>query len=177
MLNHLQGKWLPLCGALAVLALDQLTKFWVTSLIPVGGLGFTWGGDFFWLVHSRNTGILLSLGAAWPEWARITVFSVVPGLLLAAGAWYFWQETRLVRLQRWGLALLLAGGLGNETDRLFRPEGVVDFLSFNLYGWFGWQRFATFNLADLAMTVGVLLVLASWLKPFRPHQNNQGEAP
>jgi signal peptidase II len=55
---------------------------------------------------------------------------------------------------------ILGGGLGNLIDRIFRPEGVVDYLSFKFYGMFGLERFPAFNVADSSIVVsGILLVI------------------
>ena len=56
-----------------------------------------------------------------------------------------------------GLALVASGALGNLLDRVRSPRGVVDFIDLGVGGW----RFWTFNLADMAIVAGaVLLVLA-----------------
>ena len=51
--------------------------------------------------------------------------------------------------------------MGNLIDRIFRPEGVVDFLSFSLFGIFGFERFPTFNIADMSITIGAALLIIS----------------
>ncbi|MBA3258748.1 MAG: signal peptidase II [Gemmatimonadales bacterium] len=56
-----------------------------------------------------------------------------------------------------GLALIAAGALGNLIDRLRSPRGVVDFIDVGVGGW----RFWTFNIADMAITFGaIVLVIA-----------------
>lgn len=56
-----------------------------------------------------------------------------------------------------GLALIAAGALGNLIDRLRSPRGVVDFIDVGVGGW----RFWTFNIADMAITLGaIVLVIA-----------------
>jgi signal peptidase II len=58
----------------------------------------------------------------------------------------------------------VGGGLGNVIDRIFRSEGVVDFLSFKFYGLFGFERWPTFNVADSSVVVcAVLLVISTIL--------------
>jgi signal peptidase II len=46
-------------------------------------------------------------------------------------------------------------------DRIFRPQGVVDFLSFKFYGLFGYERWPTFNLADASVVVCAVLLVVS----------------
>jgi len=151
----------PLLAAVLVVVLDQFTKALVASAIPVGTVAWAWGNDFFWLVHQRNTGVAFSLGNGLPEVVRKGLFILVPLAVLGFLAVYSWRDKTLTLLQRWGLGLILGGGLGNIIDRVFRPDGVVDFLSFRLYGFLGMERFATFNVADSAVTVGGACIVLS----------------
>jgi signal peptidase II len=151
----------PLAAAALIVAADQFTKALVLSSIPVGTVAWSWGNDFFWLVHQRNTGVAFSLGNGLPEGIRHGLFIVVPLVVLAALAVYAWRDKTLSTLQRWGLGCILGGGLGNIIDRIFRPDGVVDFLSFRLYGFLGMERFATFNVADSGVSVGGALIVLS----------------
>jgi signal peptidase II len=155
------ARFWPLFAAGIVVALDQFTKALVTSAIPLGTVAWTWGNDFFWLVHQRNTGVAFSLGNGLPEGVRHVLFIVLPLAVLAFLAVYAWRDKSLSVLQRWGLGLILGGGVGNIIDRIFRPDGVVDFLSVRLYGFLGMERFATFNVADSGVTVGGALIVLS----------------
>jgi signal peptidase II len=103
------------------------------------------------------------MGDGLPEGVRKVVFIAVPVLILGAIGVYTWMDKTLTGLQRWALGFILGGGLGNIIDRIFRPDGVVDFLSFKFYGFLGMDRFATFNLADSAVTVGGALFVLSLL--------------
>ena len=67
------------------------------------------------------------------------------------------------RLSRWGVALLLAGILGNLTDRLLHGH-VVDFL---LFHWREWS-YPAFNVADSAITVGAALLIIDSFRARRP---------
>jgi signal peptidase II len=57
----------------------------------------------------------------------------------------------------------VGGGIGNLIDRILRPQGVVDFISVNMYGFLGMERFATFNIADSAITIGEILLILGFL--------------
>lgn len=156
----------PLIAALAIIVADQFTKALVIANIPLNTVSFTWGNDFFWLVHQRNTGVAFSLGNGLPDGLRQVLFVVVPLGVLVGLAVYSWKDTSLSGLQRWALGFILGGGLGNIIDRAFPPggvDGVVDFLSFRLYGFLGMERFATFNVADSAVTVGGAFIVLSLL--------------
>ncbi|WP_461252145.1 signal peptidase II, partial [Treponema sp. R8-4-B8] len=64
-------------------------------------------------------------------------------------------------IQRWALAGIIGGGIGNIIDRIFRSDGVVDFISVNIYGLLGMQRWPTFNIADSSVVVGCILLLVT----------------
>lgn len=114
------------------------------------------------LSYAENSGGFLSLGDALPDWARTAVFTVATGVfLLALGAiaWRSgWQRWRTV-----ALSLFVAGGLSNWVDRL--ADGtVVDFLNVGIGG----VRTGIFNVADMAIMAGVMLLLfVEWKSPRR----------
>ncbi len=162
----LVARIVPLGVAVVVIALDQWTKALVMASIPLGTVGWNWGDDFFELTHQRNTGVAFSLGTGLPEPFRSLGFILLPLVAMVVLAIFAWRDKSLTWLQRWGLGLILGGGLGNLIDRIFPPggiKGVVDFLSFKFYGLFWMDRFATFNIADSGVTIGVGLILLSLL--------------
>lgn len=150
------GRLLAPAVVLAVVALDQLTKAWAVVALADGPVEVI--GSTVELRLGRNTGGAFSLFQGMAP--ILAVLATVVAVLLvrairgAAGA------------DRWtvlGLALVLAGALGNLGDRVFRSPGflrgaVVDFVSVG-----SWP---TFNVADAAITVGaILLVLRAWRRP------------
>jgi len=105
------------------------------------------------LEYAENTGAFLSLGASLPGHLRALLFVggtslIVLGLLVAMARG--WQGSAASSL---GLALLAGGAVGNLIDRLAHGV-VVDFVSVGL----GAFRTGIFNLADVAITLGVVLV-------------------
>ena len=139
-------------GAVIVLA-DVLTKYLVVARLtghpPVRLLG-----GLVYLTLTRNGGAAFSLGT------HLTfVFPLVTVLVVG---WIGWLARRL-RSVPWAVALglVLGGALGNLGDRLFRAPGflvghVVDFISvFSPDG----HYFAIFNVADSALTCGVVLAI------------------
>ena len=149
--------------AAVIIVIDQISKALVASHIPIGTVGWSWGGDFFYLMHQRNTGVAFSLGNALPEAFRHILFIAIPVVVLVALGVYIWRDRALTSWQRWGLGLIMGGGLGNILDRVFRPGGVVDFLSFKFYGFLGMDRFATFNFADSCITVGGAIIILTFI--------------
>lgn len=156
----MKTRLLPLMLTLGIVMLDQITKALVVAAIPLRGIGAQFGGDFLRIIHVRNPGIAFSLGAGSPDAIRFAVFIIVPLAVLAALLIYLLRGTGLSGLQRWVLAGILGGGLGNLVDRILRPEGVVDFVDVKFYGLFGLERWPTFNVADSSVVVcGILLAI------------------
>lgn len=151
-----------LLSAVVVLA-DQLTKFAITATIKPGHIGWHAFGDFFWLVHQRNSGAAFSMGDGLPESLRILVMILIPLALMIALCIFYFLTDELSLLQRWALCGIVGGGVGNIMDRVFRPDGVVDFLSVKFYGLFGLERWPTFNVADSSVVVcAIILVVAGF---------------
>ncbi len=146
-----------------IIILDQITKYLVGAYIKQGTIGWTAFGDFFWLVHQQNTGAAFSMGDSLPEALRIGILILVPLALVVALIIYYFKTDELTLVQRWAVGGIVGGGIGNLIDRILRPEGVIDFLSFKFYGLFGLERWPTFNVADSSLVVfGILLVVAGF---------------
>jgi signal peptidase II len=106
----------------------------------------------------RNPGGFLSAGARLPETARTHIFSLGTAILLVCVGLGL---VRRLRAGGWGfgLALVWAGGVANLADRL-ASGSVVDFLNVGL----GSLRTGIFNVADVAITLGLaLVVVETWL--------------
>ncbi len=157
-------KRFPFLLTLAVILADQLTKWLITVLIPINGMGISLFGDFLRIIHARNTAIAFSIGTSMPQGLKIIFFSVVPLVVLGFIAFYLVKNDTLTRLQRWAACGILGGGAGNLLDRIFRPLGVVDFLDVKFYGLFGLDRWPTFNVADAAIVVCGILLVISFMK-------------
>ncbi|PKL25212.1 MAG: signal peptidase II [Spirochaetae bacterium HGW-Spirochaetae-3] len=156
----------PFALTLAILVADQVTKAAVVASIRPGRIAWNALGDFFWLVHQKNTGAAFSMGDGLAEPLRVAILIVVPLALMIALCVYYFKTDELTPVQRWALCGIIGGGVGNIIDRIARPEGVVDFLSFKFYGLFGLERWPTFNVADSAVVLcGVLLVVAGFFIP------------
>ena len=147
--------WLAL--AALVLVLDQLTKWLVVVQFPLG-YSEAWT-SFFNLVRVHNPGAafsFLSNAGGWQRW-----FFTVLGL--GAAAFMMWLLIRHSnqRLFAFALSMLLGGAVGNVIDRLVHGH-VIDFLDFHwdfLAPLFHGGHFPAFNLADSAITLGVICLL------------------
>ena len=140
--------WLGLSGL--IIALDQLTKLWVVSLLKLGqSIELT---SFFNLVFVFNPGAafsFLSDAGGWQRWFFIVLALAVSGWLTLLIRQH--QSERLLPL---AAALILGGALGNVIDRV-RFGAVVDFLDVHVAGW----HWPAFNVADSAISVGVVLLV------------------
>ena len=160
-----KDRLLPLILTGIIILLDQITKYSIVKNWPRIG---TWikdvfDNDFLWIVHVRNPVIAFSLGANVPEAIRPVIFIVFPLLVLGFLIWYYIKTDELTCLQRWAAAGIIGGGLGNIIDRIFRPDGVVDFISVKIYGLFGWERWPVFNIADSSVVVCCILLFVTIL--------------
>jgi signal peptidase II len=107
------------------------------------------------LAYVQNTGGFLSLGADLPDAARVSVFIVATGILLLVLVGYGIR----FRWRGWaafGLALFVAGGVSNWVDRVLHGS-VIDFINIGV----GPLRTGVFNVADVAIMIGVGIVLMS----------------
>jgi signal peptidase II len=87
--------------------------------------------------------------------------------------YYFFAGKDITQGQRWILAAIMGGGLGNQVDRYFRPDGVIDFIDFKFYGIFGFERWPVFNLADSSVVVAGIALLISYLVTGVKEKNEQ----
>ena len=109
------------------------------------------------LQYVENPGAFLSLGADLPHTVRFLVFVVGAGAVLAAGLAFAVRSNHLGRWQKAAVLLAVGGGIGNLIDRVAHGA-VVDFVSLGI----GPLRTGIFNLADVAITGGLALLLAGW---------------
>jgi signal peptidase II len=151
----------PFALSIAIIALDQISKALVAAFVTPGTIAFSAFGDFFWIVRQQNLGMAFSLLDRLPEFSRGLVLIVLPLILVAAVLVFYFASSEPTAFQRWVLCGIVGGGIGNVIDRIFRPQGVVDFLSFKFYGLFGYERWPTFNLADASVVVCAVLLVVS----------------
>ena len=129
---------------LGAVALDQWTKWLVVENIPLYGWVEFWPGVLSW-TYTKNT------GAAWSmlegqRWLFILIFAVLTVLLLLE---YFKFRMPFTAFERWLVAAIYAGGLGNIIDRV-RLGYVVDMIHTDF------MDFPVFNVADCFITCGCI---------------------
>ncbi len=149
--------WAAYAFALVVIVLDQLTKVWVLgsadvsdpALIPAGYRFAEVVPGILNITMVRNTGVSFGLfGGGEARWA-LSIFSVLVAIGLA-----WWATTATRRTLIAAIGLVIGGAIGNAIDRI-QYGYVVDFIDFSATGVFPW----VFNVADSAITAGVLLLI------------------
>lgn len=148
-----------LVGALT-LVVDQANKLWLMNVYDIAAHAPVRLAPVLDVVFARNPGISYSLLPAHSPGARWALVAFTLVATLGIGVWLWRTPTRLPAL---GLGLVLGGALGNAIDR-FAYGWVADFYYFHVGG-FHWY---VFNLADVAIVVGVALLLVDSFVLARP---------
>ena len=107
------------------------------------------------LGYAENPGAFMGLGSDWPEQTRFVLWTVLVSIVLAIATIIVITTRNIGTMQLIGLSLLIGGGISNLLDRIANDGLVVDFVSLGI----GPLRTGILNLADLAITVGSIIVL------------------
>ena len=163
--KFLKQKILPFSLSAVILLADQLSKAFIVKNWPQVGtlIRDVFGNDLLLIYHVRNKVIAFSLGCGVPESLRPLLFVALPVVVLILLCVYYFKDTQCTALQRWAIAGITGGGAGNLIDRVFRPDGVVDFISVKFFGIFGFERWPTFNVSDSAVVVCVIIWFISMI--------------
>jgi signal peptidase II len=173
MKQFVKEKILPFSLTAFIIIVDQVLKAIIVIIKPETGLiKDVFNNGFFWIYHVRNKAIAFSLGQNLPDAFRPVMFVIVPILVLGFLIWYYFKSDEFTLLQRWAAAGIIGGGIGNIIDRIFRSDGVVDFISIKIYGLFGMQRWPTFNIADSSVVVCCLLLLVTMFLTTKKKETN-----
>ncbi|GHU59666.1 lipoprotein signal peptidase [Spirochaetia bacterium] len=165
-------KGLPFLLTGCIVLADQLVKQFIVNHWPRETfITDVFDNDILWIIHVRNKAIAFSLGEGLPDFIRPVLFVAGPLVLLGFLLWYYFRSGDLTNVQRWTVAGIMGGGLGNLIDRIFRPDGVVDFVSVKFYGILGFERWPTFNIADASIVVSVIILLLTII--FSPKQSEE----
>lgn len=144
---------LSLAIAVAVIALDQLTKLAINQNLAIFDKKQLLGNAVRFS-HIRNTGAVFGImrGAG----TYFTFFSVVAAVALIVVLFYARRSPRSVKVS---LGLVLGGAIGNLIDR-FRYGAVIDFIDIGVSERLRWP---CFNAADAAITIGVIFLILTSL--------------
>lgn len=173
-IKNLKGKLLPFVLTIVVVILDQITKSLIVRFIPPYTIGAQFFGDFLRIINVYNTGVAFSFGASWPIFLRKIAFALIPVVVISIVVSIYLRNDTFTKIQRWSIAGIIGGGLGNIIDRVFRSTGVVDFIDVKFYGLFGLERWPTFNVADSAVIVcGFMLIISFIVTSIREEKANK----
>ncbi len=150
--------WLILCLVLfsGMVGLDQWSKHHIRNIMPMDNY-YAWddisvSGDWLTFTHAENTGVAFSISV--PLLKYISIFALLFIL-------FFFYRIIRENPGKWinfiAFTLILAGAVGNFIDRFTRGQ-VTDFVKVDL-GFWPFNPFAIFNVADACITVGVFLYL------------------
>ena len=135
--------------SLVIVVIDQISKYLIRSTmelhetIPVIK-------NFFHLTYVSNDGMVFGINFPWSMYFLAAASLLLTIFLIG----YLWHERKGHILLRISLALIIAGAIGNFIDRaMFKT--VVDMFDFIFWGW----HFYIFNVADSAVTVGMIIYL------------------
>lgn len=156
--------WLLLV-VLACVGVDQVTKAIAKDTLrgepPISLLD-----GVVRLIYAENPGVAISLGANLPPLARFWLLTVGVAIVLVVLTVYLLKREPAGRMFLWGGALVLGGGFSNLLDRLYNDGRVIDFLLLTA----GPLRTAIFNLADMLIVTGVILLLFAGYREPEPGQ-------
>ncbi len=154
-------KRLVLIGAVLTLCVgcDQTTKYMAESYLSTHNV-LTFWGDTFRLQLAHNSGAFLGLGSTLPLSIREGFFTlgVGSGLLFLLGYAIFSRSASPKAIL--ACALFFAGGVSNLLDRLRDDGAVIDFMNIGI----GSLRTGIFNVADINIMVGALILASSLLR-------------
>lgn len=161
--NTVLTKIIPLSLMVAIILLDQWTKFLIVKHIPPYTVGISFFGDFLRIIHVLNKGVAFSVGTNLPDNFRTLAFAIIPLIVLIIILVVYFKSKDFTFFQDWLIAGIIGGGFGNLIDRFFRPDGVVDFIDVKFYGILGYERWPTFNVADMSVVICGTLLFISFL--------------
>jgi signal peptidase II len=167
---------LALVVGVLCIALDQATKEVARRYLPGTGQ-HSYLADTFRLEFALNTGGFLSLGGQLSPAVRIAIFIVFNALAMALLTVFLIIKRDAPLIVFLSMVLIIAGGLGNLIDRVIDNGRVTDFMNMGI----GPIRTGIFNVADIAVTVGTVIVFVWLFRTPRPislrGESLGGEAP
>lgn len=147
---------------------DQVSKHFAKSFLQYSGPQ-SFFSDLLRFHYAENPGVAFSLGAQLPEHIRMALFVFGTSICLTLLLIYIVRADNRNRLHLLALSLIFAGGMGNLIDRIFRDGRVIDFLNLGI----GDFRTAIFNIADMAISFGMVLLIATSFLTSSETSNNE----
>lgn len=142
---------------------DQVTKGIAREGLD-DGRAISYMGDVLRLQLAENHGGMLSFGSSLSGEHRFLILTVFVAVALIGFFLFALLTKKMTTLQIISISFVLGGGLGNLIDRLLNDGAVIDFLVIGI----GSVRTAVFNLADVAILLGAVVLLVARGKPSSP---------
>jgi signal peptidase II len=138
------------------IAIDQITKVIARSTLTFQKAENVIG-DYFQLIWVENKGAFLGMGSDMNPALRLVFLLILPTIVLGYVTYYIVKTKALDRLSLVAFCCIIGGGIGNVFDRVVFGQ-VTDFFFIDLGSVF---RTGIFNLADMSVTTGMLLLIFS----------------
>lgn len=139
--------------ATVIVTLDQLTKYILCQTLPLHQQTAVFQ-HFLHIIHVRNPGIAFGLLTHVGSRFKMPMLLLISGVAIVIVVFFISQIKEGSRLQLLCFSLVLGGAIGNLIDR-FRFGEVIDFIYVHWYTAFYWPAF---NVADSAISVGIILL-------------------
>ena len=159
MINKKERNILITIIVLLSIVSDQISKVWARNNLE-SYIEKNIFSDVFSLIKVENTGAFLGMGSELPETLRILLLIVLPVIVLISITIYTYIDKSLNKISIIGFSFIIGGGIANIFDRIIFGS-VTDFLYLNFGGVF---KTGIFNIADLSVTSGMILILISSFK-------------
>jgi signal peptidase II len=169
--NLVRRRVIALIVAALVFGVDQWVKMLMLGQFALPDVGQIYLLPFFNLTWTENYGVSLGMLTAQSVEMRYLLVALTSLISLVVLVWMMREKTWPELL---GLAFVLGGALGNIRDRFTRGY-VIDYADFHIDGF---RPFLIFNIADAAITIGVLIILArSLFSREKPKPETEQAAP
>ncbi|GAC17430.1 signal peptidase II [Paraglaciecola arctica] len=136
------------------IGIDQGTKWYASEYLPKFEMTSYWN-DMLRIGYTENTGAFLGLGSGMSDSAKFWIFVCAVGFILSALFIYVLKTKTHTAYGLSSLILIFSGGISNFYDRAINNGAVIDFLNLGI----GSLRTGIFNVADMAIMLGVFLLL------------------
>lgn len=148
--------------SLVVIVIDIVAKLLVSNNLILNN-SITIIPNFFYLTYAHN------YGGAWSIFDNSTLFITIVSFLIIIGIIYYLFKNKVTKkIEIVGYSLLLGGAIGNLIDRIVYGY-VIDFFDFYIFGY----DFPIFNVADIGIVVGIILLLVSMILEVYKNDNKR----
>ena len=153
MINKNRNISITILIAVSIL-LDQFSKFLIRQNVDQYS-EIKLIGDYFILTNVENSGAFLGMGSDFSPFVKTIFLLILPVIVLICIMIYVYRDKQIDKISLIGFCFIIGGGIANIYDRILYGS-VTDFLFIDLGGIF---KTGIFNIADLSVTTGMILIL------------------